>query len=96
MALLTATKRLLHSHPAITFLAGVLFGLLCGRMNNPAMRAFPQTLPPRSLASVQQQGVSHAPDVKKRVIAAYNEIPHIAQVRRHNSGPPSVPAARRN
>lgn len=90
MALVSSVKRLLHVHPAITFFAGMLAGLLISQLSADSMRPFPITAPPQLLSSLPRQGVSHAPDVKKRVLAAKGDIPHVTQVRR----PPILPPIR--
>ncbi len=85
MALLSAMNRMFRTRPALVFVAGVAVGILCSVLFRTTIFVrFPTTEAPRRIGSLRARGVSHNPEVLKRVLAARGDIPHIAQVRFHS------------
>lgn len=83
MALLAATTKLFSRRPGATFAAGVIFGILLVHIYRGVhlhLTTHQETRAPRSFLSLPEQGVSHAPTVLKRVLAARDELPHITQI----------------
>lgn len=75
--------RVFSRHPLRAFVVGIAVGVLLTQVFSAVrvrLMPFKQTRPPRSLLSLPQRGVSHAPDVLKRVLAARDELPHVTQV----------------
>lgn len=63
-------------------LVGVVLGIAVShiRAPAPAARSFAPTGAPRLLADLPRQGVSHNPEIAKRVLAARGVLPHVTQI----------------
>lgn len=81
MTLISAVNRFFRMRTASLFVVGVAVGFLSSIIFRfPVSVRFPKTEPPRTIGFLCTQGVSHNPEVLKRVLAARGDIPHIAQV----------------
>lgn len=70
-----------HAHPFIPLLAGLCSGLLLSSAIPKHTPHFPETQPPLHISSLPSVPVSHSPAIKKIVLANYNDLPHVTQVR---------------
>lgn len=66
-------------HIAFAFALGILLGFVL-RGGNVSSIPPRKTEAPFHMSSVAETGVSHNPEIKKRVLAGYLQLPHITQV----------------
>ncbi|CAN8061985.1 unnamed protein product [Agarophyton chilense] len=64
----------------IVFLAGIMLGLYVNRIFLSTPAVFDHTDAPFHLSGVPFSSVSHNPEIKKRVLARYFQMPHVTQV----------------
>jgi len=81
--LVSAVGRLFRGRPVAIFLSGLIAGIFTSvAMTGGGYAAyrFPQTQPPSHISQLRAQGVSHNPEILKRVLATRDVLPHVTQI----------------